>query len=88
MSESTARDGVTVTTSTLQFLIQLGILLAAICGFGFSIQNTVQVQAVRMEQQQKAVDSLERKIELLRYDLSQMQLDLAERGVLTVKKEK
>ena len=83
-----ARAGMTLTTSTIQFLIQLGVLLAAICGFGYSIQNTVQVQGVRMEVQKEQIDSLERKIELLRYDLSQMQLDLASKGVLVTKEKK
>lgn len=82
------RGSITVTTPTLQFLVQLGVLLATICAFGFSIQNAVQVQAVRQEQQQKTLDSLERKVELLRYDQSQLQLDLASRGVITVRKEK
>lgn len=78
--------GITVTTGTVQFLIQLGILLVTICAFGFSIQNAVQVQGVRSEAQQKTIDSLERKIELMRYELQEMKLDLASKGVLTVKK--
>lgn len=85
MSEPNGNGGLRISVSTLQFIIQLGVLLVAICGFGFSIRGSVQVQGVKMEEQQKKIDSLERKIELLRYDVGQMKIDLAGKGVLTVR---
>lgn len=85
MEEKPPQQGFVLTTATVQFLIQLGVLLVAICGFGFSIRSSVQVQAVQVEQLQKTSESLERKIELLRYEVGELKLDLAKKGVLTIK---
>lgn len=70
------QSGLSISVSTIQFLIQLAVLLVTVCAFGFSIKGAVEILSVKVQAQQEKIDSLEKKIELMRYDQGQMQTDI------------
>lgn len=74
-------DSVQVSRSTIQFWIQIVVMIITISAWGMSISRDVALQAAQLREQaiqtalqRDKTDMLEKKIELLRYDMSQLQV--------------
>lgn len=87
-------DKVQVSRSVVQFWIQLIVMVITISAWGMSSRSDVaqladqlKEQTVQTSIQRDKTDMLEKKIELLRYELGQLQLSLASKGVLSVQGE-
>ncbi len=84
--ETNGKNGaIRISLSTIQFLIQLAVFLLAISAWGWSIKNEVALQAERQNTQKEKTEDLSRRVELLRYDVNQLQLALASKGIITIK---
>lgn len=77
MSEPNGKSGgISLSIGTLQFLIQLGLLLGTVMAFGFTIKGAVEVQGVRLEAMKEENQELKKEVKLLSYTLSQVQTDV------------
>ena len=91
-AEQQLADGglsIRLSRDTAKFWAQLIVMVLAISMWGFLIRADVQRQAEILQaaqaQQARQVDLLEKKIELTRYDLQQLQIALAAKGITTQK---
>lgn len=84
-TESNGNNGIKLSLSTVQFMIQIVVLILTVSAWGWSIKNEVNLQGERQLQQARETDDLKRRVELMRYDINQLQLALAAKGIITIK---
>lgn len=83
MSES--NGSLKVSVNLVMNIVQIATVIVTVTAWGWSIKTEVALQAAQQQALKEKIEMLERKTELLRYDISQQQLALAAKGIITIR---
>lgn len=75
-------ESVRITRSTIQFWVQLVVLILTISAWGWSIRTDVAVLTARQQIQRDEIDRLTKETRMLQLDVKSLQLALAAKGVV------
>lgn len=75
-------ESVRITRSTIQFWVQLVVLILTISAWGWSIRTDVAVLTARQQIQRDEIDRLTKETRMLQLDVKSLQLALAAKGVI------